>query len=107
MCAIENDRYLTRFAHALERAHVDHEIPVTEKRTTLSYGNFVALRRCALRTEFHFAHGAKHSFGMHPLPFLDVHWFAGRTCCHEQICLTAEECRNLQNVDNFCGRCTL
>ena len=34
------------------------------------------------------------------MPLLDVHGKAGRGCAQDEICLPAQECRRLQNVDH-------
>ncbi len=52
----------------------------------------------------HLGHRAVHSFGLQPLPLLDIHRFPGGACGLEQIGLAAEERRDLQHVDHACRR---
>src|SRR2546425_6760634 len=85
----------SEFAHDGQRAHVHHEIVISEARTALGYEYAVVSGRAA------FLDGVAHLPWRDELALLDVYRALGHSGGNDQVGLAAEECRNLQNIHNF------
>lgn len=94
--SIEDNRP-SEIAHDDESSHIDDEVVIPKRRPALSQNNLViACRRDFLRSVLHVLRS-------YELPLFDVDGFAGPPGSHKQICLSAQESRNLKYVHSLGG----
>src|SRR5262245_33510437 len=97
---VEHDRTARRGEH-LERAHVRHELVVTEREPAFGHEQIVIPRRRRLR------HHLLHLAGREKLPLLQVDRLPGARDRDDEVGLPAEEGRRLQHVDDLGHRARL
>jgi len=83
-------------AHDGERAEIDDEVVIAERRTALGEEDAFVARGAD------FLEAVAHVPWSNELAFLNVDCTAGFAGCDEQIGLAAKECGNLENVGGFC-----
>src|SRR5215210_1916353 len=99
MRRVENHGGTAGIPESRKRTHVDNEITVTEKRTALRYSN-VARSAVVAVSAADLLDSAPHAFGLEPLAFLHINRLAGSASRLQQIRLPAQECGDLEHVDN-------
>src|SRR5215469_2850945 len=99
MGRIEDDG--RKFAHDCQRAHVDHEIVVTERRSTFGQEDTVPARFA------NFFGGMPHVPWRNELSLLDVDGAASLRSGNQQVSLPAEKCWNLKHVDGLSDSCCI
>ena len=93
MSRVEDHR--RELAHDGQRAHVDDEIVVSERRSALGEEDLVVAGFANL------GDSVTHVPRRNELALLDVHGASGLSSGDEQISLAAEERGNLEDVDDF------
>ena len=96
MRQIENDG-ISRAFHNLQRAHIHYQIPVAEACPAFRQHYFF------IAGAFYFFDYIAYARRRQELAFFDVDDFARFAGRQKQIRLTAEKCRYLQNIGDFCG----
>ena len=83
------------FLHFGNPTVIDDKVLVTERCAAFGDCNLLVAGIA------HLLHGVAHGVGRQELSFLDVDHLAGSGSGHQQVGLTAKECRDLQDVDIF------
>ena len=95
MSSIHNYR-ITQFTHYCQTTHISYKSIITKARTTFS--KHQVLVTCF----FNFSNNIFHIPRSKKLRLFNIYSFTSFCRSINQISLTAQKCRNLQNVNNFC-----
>lgn len=95
---VEDHRGRTGLTHPREAPHIDHEVTIAEEGASLGHRD----RRPRRSRRAHLRDRADHPFRVHPLPLLHVHGLPRRPCRLEEVGLSAEEGRDLEDVGHLC-----
>ena len=80
------------FLHNRNVPVVDYQILVTESGTTLCQHDLI------ITSMSYLFYCKLHGFAAYELAFLNIHYFTCFGSCNDDICLTAQECRDLQHI---------
>ena len=89
------DNGITEFAHDHQAAHIDNEVVVAERGSTLGEDDLV------IAGAGNFLRCMAHILRRYELPLLDVYGASGASRLNQQICLAAKKGGDLDDVHNL------